>query len=185
VACFEELVDFSQVAYLDRIKPVTRRTVGMRGLKSTSVADGNYLVDGGAERLILEWKNSMDMLIKRRDGITHEPLEPDFDDLLYKSGSASYTPKRIEKMASYDFMLLSKDLAPIESDGVDDKEEWNLFERYLTHTFDDLEDLNEPHSLSRMLSHWKVDQVSSESFHMQHLSGKSTDDYLPDSCLYR
>lgn len=106
----------------------------------------------------------MNKLIKRRDGITCEPLKTDFDDLLHKSGSGSYTPKEIEKMTFYDFVLLSRDLAPIESDGVNDKEEWNLFERYLPHTFDDLEDLKEPHSLSKMLNDWKLHKVSSESF---------------------
>jgi hypothetical protein len=184
VACFEDLADFSQASYLDLVVPLTRKTAGMRGIKGTSVADGNYLLDGGAERLILEWKVSMENLIKRRDGITCEPLEPDFDDLLHKSGSASYTPKIIDRMAAYDILLFN-DLAPIESDGVDDKEEWNLFEQYLALTFDDLEDLNEPHSLSEMLDEWKMDQVSYKCFFNRHVSENSINIYLPVLRLYR
>jgi hypothetical protein len=65
VRCFEDLVDFSQAAYIDRILPVTRHNARMRGLKGTSVADGNYLLDGGAERLVLEWKSSMGKLIDK------------------------------------------------------------------------------------------------------------------------
>jgi len=161
VRCFEDLADFSQAAYLDRITPVTRSTVAMRGVKGTSVADGNYLLDGGAERLVLEWKSSMGKLMDRRDGVSVEPLDPDFDDLLRKSGSASYQPKSIDSISRHEFLNLSIYLAPIESDGVNDQEEWNLFERYLSMTFDELEDLNKPHSLSATLSYWGYDKVGS------------------------
>lgn len=106
----------------------------------------------------------MGRLMDRRDGVPIEPLDPDLDDLLRKSGSASYKPKRIDGMSNHEFLNLSCNLAPIESSGVDDQEEWNLFEQYLSMTFDELEDLNEPHSLSTMLSHWSMDQVSSTHF---------------------
>ncbi|OCK84359.1 hypothetical protein K432DRAFT_320527 [Lepidopterella palustris CBS 459.81] len=158
VRCFEDLVDFSQGAYLDRIVPVTRYNARMRGLKGRSISYGNYLLDGGAERLILEWKSSMGKLIDRRDGVPIEPMEPDLNDLLRKSGSASYQSKIIDGMSRHEFFNLSTNLAPIESDGAEDQEEWNLFERYLSMTFDDIEDLNEPHSLSDMLSEWKTDK---------------------------
>jgi hypothetical protein len=159
VRCFEDLVDFSQAAYIDRILPVTRYNARMRGLKGTSVADGNYLLDGGAERLVLEWKSSMGKLIDKRDEVPIEPMDPDLNDLLRKSGSASYRPKIVDGMSRHEFINLSTKLAPIESDGVEDQEEWNLFERYLSMTFDDIEDLNEPHSLSDMLSEWKTEKV--------------------------
>jgi hypothetical protein len=159
VRCFEKLVDFSQAAYLDRITPVTRNTARLRGLKGTTIADGNYLLDGGAERLVLEWKVSMGRLMSRRDGVPDEPLEPDFDALLHKSGSASYQPKKITNMTDFEYFQLAHSLAPIESDGAEDQEEWNLFEQYLPLQFEDLEDLNERHSLSNMLSLWRVESV--------------------------
>lgn len=159
VRCFEELVDFSEAAYLDRVTPITRNTVKLRGVKGTSIADGNYLLDGGAERLILEWKTSMGRLMDIRDGKPIEPLDREFNDLLRKSGSASYTPKIIEGMTDFEFINLSHTLAPIESDGVDDQEEWNLFHEYLPSKFQALDDLKEPYSLSAMLGHWAIDKV--------------------------
>jgi hypothetical protein len=98
-------------------------------------------------------------LIDRGDGVPIEAMDPDFNDLLGKSGSASYTPKIIEDMTRHEFVNLSMELAPIESDGVD-KEEWKLFEQYLAKYFNELEDLNDPHSLSNMSSLWKDDMVS-------------------------
>lgn len=160
VRCFEDLVDFSQPLYLDRITPVTRNTAGVRGLKAASIVDGNFFLDGGAERLILEWKVSMGRLIDGRDGVAVEPMDAEFDDLLRKSGSASYTPKQMEKMTFQEFHNLAGDLAPIESDGTDDRDEWNLFEQYLPKDFDKVEDLNDPHSLSDMLELWKCDKVT-------------------------
>ncbi|RYP57604.1 hypothetical protein DL770_010625 [Monosporascus sp. CRB-9-2] len=47
-------------------------------------------------------------------------------------------------------------LAPIESDGSEDDEEWDLFEEFMPMDFGDVEDLKEPHSLSRMLSAWRT-----------------------------
>jgi hypothetical protein len=164
VRCFEDLVDFSQAEYLDRIQPVTRSSANMRGLKGSSIADGNYLVDGGAEKLILEWKTSMGKLIDIRDGVPIEPMDPDFNDLLRKSGSASYKPKIVTGMSRQEFLNLSMSLAPIESDGVEDQEEWNLFGEYLPMTFDDVEDLKEAHSLSDMLSLWETDKVRYHAF---------------------
>lgn len=172
VRCFEKLVDFSQSNYLGRINPVTRNTVRLRGVKGTSVLDGNYLVDGGAERLILEWKVSMGRLIDKRDGVPIEPLEPEFNDLLRKSGSASYQPRKVKGMTDIEFINLAHNLAPIESDGDGDQEEWNLFEQYLPLTFDDSEDLNEPHSLSSMLCAWKSHCVG-------HPAVSATERYKP------
>jgi hypothetical protein len=68
-----------------------------------------------------------------------EPLDPDFNDLLSRSGCASYQPKKIAAMTTYEYFNLSHSLALIESDGVDEQEEWNLFE-YLPLTFDDFEE---------------------------------------------
>jgi hypothetical protein len=105
----------------------------------------------------------MGRLIDKRDGVPTKPVDSDFNDLLYKSGSASYQPKAIEGMTVSHFFRLSHSLAPIESDGPEDKEEWNLFRQYLPLTFDDPEDLNELHSLSDMLDHWSSEMVRCRS----------------------
>jgi hypothetical protein len=156
VRCLEELVDFSAKAYLECVIPIIRHTVKLRNV---NILDGNYLLDGGAERLVLEWKASMGRLRCRRDGEPNEPLDPEFDDFLRKSGSASYTPKQLDDMTFFEYFNLSEKLAPIESDGIEDHEEWNLFHEYLPSKFEDLDDLKEPHSLSKMLSHWERDKV--------------------------
>jgi hypothetical protein len=102
----------------------------------------------------------MGQLIDKRDGVPIKPLDRDFKSLLEQSGSASYKPKWIDDMSRHEYMNLSINIAPIESDGIDDKEEWSLFNQYLTMTFDEVEDLNEPHSLSNMLRLWDIDKVS-------------------------
>lgn len=183
--CFEDLVDFSQSTYLDRIHPVTRATASIRGLPATAIPDGNYVLDGGSERLVLEWKVLMGKLLDKRDGVPIQPLDPNFKDLLYKSGSASYQPKIIESMSEHVFFQLSGQLAPVESDGADDKEEWNLFEQYLPMTFDDPEDLKEPHSLSDMLKTWKVDTVSYQTSSLySQVCGKFVNSFILVSRFY-
>lgn len=125
-----------------------------------SMVGGNFLVDGGAERLVFEWKRLMSKLINKRDGKVNKPLDPDFDDLLHRSGSASYRPKNVDGITGHEYFILSKDLAPIETDGVDDQEEWNLFKEYLPLNFEDIGDLNNSNSLSDTLRGWAVDKVS-------------------------
>jgi len=48
-------------------------------------------------------------------------------------------------------------LAPYESNGPDDTEEWNLFDTYLDST---VKAFNDPHDLSTMLQRWHEDVVS-------------------------
>jgi hypothetical protein len=157
----------------------------MRGFRGTSIADGNYLLDGGSERLVLEWKVLMGQLLDRRDGVPVQPLDPDFNDLLRKSGSASCQPKIIDGMSRHEFFQLSTQLAPIESNGVDDKEEWNLFEQYLAMTFDDPEDLKEPHSLSDTLGYWEVDKVSDKTSPRSQTCGEFANSFVIVLRLYR
>jgi hypothetical protein len=47
--CFEDLVDFSQAAYFYRVQTVTKSTANMRELKTTSIMDGHYFLDGGVK----------------------------------------------------------------------------------------------------------------------------------------
>ncbi|GAW13915.1 hypothetical protein ANO14919_033070 [Xylariales sp. No.14919] len=50
-----------------------------------------------------------------------------------------------------EYRNLVEPLAPIESDGPDDKDEWNLIDKYALLRFDDLDDLKQTDSLSSML----------------------------------
>lgn len=97
----------------------------------------------------------------KRDGIYDESkdrLSPDFDALLRKAGSAGYQNQEMpECMECFEYNILSSHLAPYESDGPGDSEEWNLFAAYLDKT---PEALGKPHILSTMLQHWENDLVS-------------------------
>ncbi|KAI0412599.1 hypothetical protein F5X98DRAFT_379642 [Xylaria grammica] len=163
IRCFEKLADFSEPECLKRLQPVTRATFFMRELKTTSVADGNYLVDGGAEKLILHWISSMGRLTNERDGLDNEPGDLDLVQLVYKAGSASFTAKRPEGIEDMEYLNLLRSLAPIESDGPGDTDEWNLIEEYSPLGFDDLDDLKQTDSLSSMLEKWRFDSFLAAS----------------------
>ena len=50
-------------------------------------------------------------------------------DLLHKSGTANFRPRKLAGMSENRFIELSTKMAPIESDGPDDEDEWNLFDK--------------------------------------------------------
>lgn len=80
VACFEKIADLSQADFLDRILPMTRAFFHLRNLKANNIADGDYLCDEGAERLILEWKVQRGKWIDKRDGVEQETMDPAFNN---------------------------------------------------------------------------------------------------------
>jgi hypothetical protein len=61
-------------------------------------------------------------------------------------------------MSGHEYFLLYKELAPCESDGPRDAQEWNLFGSYLN-VEDNEESLYDRRDLSDMLEHWKRDVV--------------------------
>jgi hypothetical protein len=46
------------------------------------IIDGDYLCDGGAERLVLEWKVCRGKWIDKQTDVEQEPLSPAFDNIL-------------------------------------------------------------------------------------------------------
>lgn len=184
IRCFEKIADFSKAEFLDRIQPLTRSTWNFRGLKTGSVLDGNYLVPGGVERLVLEWKGTRGRWIDKRDGVYDESeyrLPADFDALLRKAGSAEYQkPTNPQWINAFEYHNLLFNLAPFESDGRGDVKEWNLFATYLDRA---AEALDNQHDLSTMLQRWQNDAVSLTSTPMnnnrklirhRHLQGKKS-----------
>ncbi|KAJ5185673.1 hypothetical protein N7491_006457 [Penicillium cf. griseofulvum] len=158
IVCFEKIADFSRVEFLDRLQPLTRNTFRYRGVKVGGILDGNYLVSGGVERLVLEWKVTHGKWADERDGLYDESedrLPADFDSLLRQAGSAVYQgSKPPDGMDQFEYCNLLTTLAPNESEGPDDKSEWNLFKEYLDSS---AQALNSPHDLSSMLQRWQND----------------------------
>ena len=100
-------------------------------------------------------------LLDKRDGVEDEEQEampPSLENLLYKAGSSTFEPQSVPGMSGHEYFLLSHQLAPYESDGPGDAQEWNLFDSYMN-VGDDEESLYDRGSLSEMLQHWKRDVV--------------------------
>jgi hypothetical protein len=152
-------MDLSEPDFLNRITPVTRNTYHMRGLNMETGRAATFLVDDGADRLVYEWKAMMLRLVWRKSGLPIPPIDPVLDELLHRAGSATYEPKRPALVSEAEFFRLSTRLAPIESDGPGDHDEWNLFTNYLPLEFGHTDELDERHSLSEMLDYWAMDCV--------------------------
>jgi hypothetical protein len=137
---------------------VTRKTFILRNLSVVNIVDGEYLCDGGAERLIQEWKIRRGKWIDERDGVEQEPLDPAIDNLFRLAGSSAFSYQEIPDINWHEKFLLLHTLQPFESDGPEDTEEWNLFDSYLN-AQDDEESLKERHNLSSILQRWEYDVV--------------------------
>jgi len=71
---------------------VTRRFFDLRNLKVNQTVDGDYLCDGGAERLLLEWKVRRDRLLDEGDGVEQkqEAMLSGLGNLLYRVDSSNF-----------------------------------------------------------------------------------------------
>jgi hypothetical protein len=157
VECFERIADLSKADFLDRIiSPVTRVTWKSRNLKATSVLDGNYLCDGGVEGLVLDWKVRRGRWIDETDGkeVESDEVAPDgFVDQLRNAGSSKFRASGpMGGMTQHEYFNLLTTLAPWESDGPEDTEEWNLFNTFLSK---EKKSWHDPHDVSKMLRKWE------------------------------
>ncbi|OBT83815.1 hypothetical protein VE02_05512 [Pseudogymnoascus sp. 03VT05] len=156
VGCFEKIADFSQADFVDRVQPVTRNTWSFRNLNSSSVLDGNYLLDAGAERLTISWKEAVKKLINERDGVeTKDDTSAAVRNLLDDAGSSEYVPQEIPDADAFEVRLLNTILAPNESDGPEDTEEWNIFYEFQMVVDGDQKSLDNRHSLDMSLYLWR------------------------------
>jgi hypothetical protein len=143
-----------------RLQIVFRNNFSLRGVKAMSILDGEYLVDGGAERLVLEWKVRRGKKLDDRDGVDQgEEIAPAFDKLLRRAGSSTYQYEAVPGMSQHEDFLLRTTLAPIESAGEGDTQEWNLFDEFIDEKEEE-EGLLARHSLSKMLDLWAFQKVS-------------------------
>lgn len=137
---------------------VTRKHYADRGLKGNQIRDGNYLCDGGAEKLIVDWKWERARLLNARDGVQEsrdqDPRASALENLIHNAGSKDFVEQPIPGITDHERFLLLHDLAPWESDGADDQDEWNILEQYLHVGSDD-----DRHTLSLTLLAWEQDKV--------------------------
>ncbi|KAL0943834.1 uncharacterized protein CTRU02_201721 [Colletotrichum truncatum] len=159
IRCFEMIADFSQVDYLKRVHAVTRSNFKVRGLKGNSILSGNYLVEGGIERLVLQWRVERCRQIYAGDGNAEsaEPMAENFANLLDKAGLPGFEAEKPEGMTSHEYRNLLTILAPNESDGPEDNDVWNLFEQYLYTRKPG--SLDNRHDLSDMIDAWWFDAL--------------------------
>ena len=115
----------------------------------------------------------------QRDGVTQPPINPDLDNLLRKAGSSAASSKIVPGMTRHEYFLLAYTLAPFESDGPSDVQEWNLFEAYLGKQ-GEASILEDKHSLSKILEHWEQDSVR---FSLAPILENLSTDLLPFSTL--
>ncbi|MCJ1475630.1 hypothetical protein MMC13_004293 [Lambiella insularis] len=162
VVCFERIADLSDSDLLDRVQPVTRNTYVLRGLEKKNLLNGNYLLDGGAERLVMEWKFQRKRWIDRRDGFAEtQKSDPVLDNLLQRAGASDYVHQMVPGMTQYEDFVFRYMLAPWERAGSGDSGgsgDWNLFMSYLSRE-DKVESLKERHDLSSRLQCWKNDRI--------------------------
>ncbi|KAL4967011.1 uncharacterized protein BDV14DRAFT_198474 [Aspergillus stella-maris] len=160
-SCFELLAPLTtSPQYLSRLLPLTRNTYPLRGLKPSSVSDGTYLLCGGAERLILEWKLRRCIELDQRDGCfdaKRYDLDDDVRDLLYRAGEKGYWPGgRPRGLDVFEYFTLVKTVAVNEAGEFG--EGWNLFDEFL-HQDGKGEGERERewgrHDLSTMLEGWE------------------------------
>ena len=136
--------------------------------------DGNYLCEGAVEKLVLAWKVQRGEWIDESEGQEVESFagsSPEFYELLHKAGSSKFKgPGPIGKMTLHEYVLLTTALAPYESDGPEDTDEWNLFDTFLSK---DKGSWRDPHDLSKMLGSWEryvvrrpplIDRISNLTF---------------------
>jgi hypothetical protein len=100
VICFEKIADLSQADFLGRLQPITRATYPLLNVPTLSVLDGHSLLDGGAERLILEWKIERGKRIDEQAGVQQEPIGPTFENLSQRAGCSTFKSQEISKISN-------------------------------------------------------------------------------------
>jgi hypothetical protein len=77
-----------------------------------------------------------------------------------KAGSSNVNIPYVAGLDPHEYFLQTTTLAPIESDGPGDDNEWNLYENFLDISDGDIEQLHDRHRLSRTLRMWRNAKVN-------------------------
>ncbi|KAG0646062.1 hypothetical protein D0Z07_8214 [Hyphodiscus hymeniophilus] len=158
VSCFEKTKDFfSKPEDFRRIIPVTKSTWAVRNIMDTRL-DERTICAGGVERLLTEWKLFKQSWFDMNVGEEVTCAMGRLGDIWSHAGSSeSKRPEYWSAIDEQDWKLWLTDLAPYESNGPDDTEQWNLFETFFNQ---DNGTLQYPFTLSGMLKKWEDYAVS-------------------------
>ncbi|KUI74175.1 hypothetical protein VM1G_11962 [Cytospora mali] len=113
---------------------ISRKTKGAACIEYMALErDGKYLLDAGAESLVMAWTVSRERLIDERDGVHCESDQDskDFASLVFKTGTPGFQATMPKGMLFNEYQYRIRSLAPVESDGPDDTEPCIHLEEYL------------------------------------------------------
>jgi hypothetical protein len=194
VKCFESIADFSNLDILIRFEPLTRHNCSLRKIGYRSI------VNGGAERLVEEWKRQIwNLHVPQVTSDLEQKLKdsPAFRDMYFHAGSKGYVSSGMpDWLSPLEAALMTTRLRPIESDPRDKDEgegrvakevvesgswgkkaESNQIgdgisdEWSLFRTYVSVQEGAEARtSLSRMLEAWKQDVVSDSIYAFEYPS---------------
>ena len=157
------LADFYNIGILQRLRPVTVEAEHLMkaGVEYSLDVSGNKRhLDGGAERLVVEWKMRGLRNLKEVERRITQGIGQTWQEEWCQPGPAT-TEQPAPKSSKQ--ALLRRHLSPNESDGPGDTQKWNLFEEYLVPLVNPDHSYNR-NSLSTMLRRWK-EHVVCRPFH--------------------
>jgi hypothetical protein len=82
-----------------------------------------HLLDGGPERLVLDWKERINRLLYYDEGAYYEGFDADWYHLIYRAGYNDYKPnwnKLVNKVSLVELRHLSRRLAPWQTFEMED-----------------------------------------------------------------
>ena len=166
------IADLDEPFFYERIIPLTRNTFGFRIIHYEEVKAGKYVCDGGAERLVQEWRYKKWEISQHRMGFRQERRPQDaMENIAYNAGSRRFVYRPVPDMGMWEVNCYIGPLAPNESDGADDENEWNLFESFLypkPEVLSEHDYFSDRHCLSKVLKAWHNAKVCSGSSNVPH-----------------
>ena len=159
------IADLNDPSFFERIIPLTRNTFTYRYIHYEEVAAGRYVCDGGAERLVQEWRYKKWEMNQHSKGIPQERrLQDPMEYIAYNAGSNRFVYREVPGINMWEVNSYVRPLAPNESDGPDDRNEWNLFESFLypkPKVKSEQGYYADRHCLSKVLREWRNAKVCS------------------------
>ena len=159
------IADLNEPCFYERIFPLTRNTFRYRYVHYQELAAGKYVCDGGAERLVQEWRYKKWEMSQHSKGIPQERRPQDaMENIAYNAGSSRFVYHPVPGINMWEVNCYIRPLAPNESDGSGDLNEWNLFDSFLypkPAVKSEQGYFSDRHCLSKVLREWRDAKVCS------------------------